>query len=152
MERVIDCPHCKDTDSCFEEIQEDFSSFMCFSCGYMSDSRFEHDSLQTIENEKVTPKLVTDLKFHDIERNIIWYPSVVNMGTLGMIYPEGIPNNWSWKYAKVIDIPEEERKNYDNYTQRLDIENAKTFDKNDFLSACKEMGITKDIKKPIHQS
>ena len=46
----------------------------------MSDTRFEKDSLQTIENEKTTPKLVTELKFHDTERDIIWYPSVINMG------------------------------------------------------------------------
>ena len=96
MERVIDCPCCKDSDSCFEEVQEQFSSFICFKCGFMSDSRFENDSLQTIENEKSTPKLVTDLKFHDKERNILWYPSVVNMGKLGIIFPEGNPKNWRW--------------------------------------------------------
>ena len=68
------------------------------------------------------------------------------MGKLGMIFPEGHPTNWNWRYAKVVDIPEEERENYDGYSQRLDIENALTFEKNDFMSACKEMGITKDLK------
>ena len=146
MERVIDCPCCKDSDSCFEEIQKDFSSFMCFACGFMSDTRFEKDSLQTIENEKTTPQLVTDLKFHDKERNIIWYPSVINMGVLGIIFPEGNPKNWRWRYAKVVDIPEDEKELYDGHSQRLDIENAETYHKDDFMSACKEMGITKDLK------
>ena len=49
------------------------------------------------------------------------------------------------KYAKVVEIPEDLRKQYDNYDKRLDIENAKTFKSNEFLEACKEMGITKDI-------
>ena len=146
MERVIDCPCGKDKDSCFEEIQENFSSFICFACGFMSDSRFEKDSLQTIENEKTTPQLVTDLKFHDKERNIIWYPSVINMGVLGIIFPEGNPKNWRWRYAKVVDIPEDEKELYDGHSQRLDIENAETYHKDDFMSACKEMGITKDLK------
>ena len=146
MERVIDCPCCNDTDSCFEEVQEQFSSFICFKCGFMSDSRFEHDSLQTIENEKTTPQLVTDLKFHDKERNILWYPSVINMGKLGIIFPEGNPKNWRWRYAKVVDIPEDEKELYDGHSQRLDIENAETYHKDDFMSACKEMGITKDLK------
>ena len=146
MERVIDCPCGKDKDSCFEEVQENFSSFMCFACGFMSDSRFEKDSLQTIENEKTTPQLVTDLKFHDKERNIIWYPSVINMGVLGIIFPEGNPKNWRWRYAKVVDIPEDEKELYDGHSQRLDIENAETYHKDDFMSACKEMGITKDLK------
>ena len=146
MERVIDCPCCKDTDSCFEEVQETFSSFICFKCGFMSDSRFEKDSLQTIENEKSTPQLVTDLKFHDKERNILWYPSVVNMGKLGIIFPEGNPKNWRWRYAKVVDIPEDEQHLFEGHKQRLDIENAETYHKDDFMSACKEMGITKDLK------
>ena len=139
MERVIDCPCCKDADSCFEEVQEQFSSFICFKCGFMSDSRFEHDSLQTIENEKTTPQLVTDLKFHDTERNIIWYPSVINMGQLGMIFPEGNPKNWRWRYAKVVEIPENEREQYDGYSSRLDVDNAKTFDKDDFLKPSSQL-------------
>ena len=146
MEKVIDCPVCFDTDHCFEEMQKEFSSFMCFKCGFMSDSRFEKDSLQTIENEKTTPQLVTDLKFHDKERNILWYPSVINMGKLGIIFPEGNPKNWRWRYAKVVDIPEDEKELYDGHSQRLDIENAETYHKDDFMSACKEMGITKDLK------
>jgi hypothetical protein len=68
------------------------------------------------------------------------------MGALGMIFPEGSPKKWNWRYAKVVEIPENEREQYDGYSSRLDIENAKTFDKDDFLSACKEMGITKDLK------
>jgi len=146
MERVIDCPCCKDSDSCFEEVQPDFSSFMCFACGFMSDSRFKRDSLQTIENEKSTPKLVTDLKFEDEERDIIWYPSVINMGQMGMIFPEGHPTSWNWKYAQVIDIPESEQQLFDGHKQRLDIENAETFHKDDFMSACKKMGITENLK------
>ena len=111
----------------------------------MSDSRYEKDSLQTIENEKTTPRLVTELKFHDTERDIIWYPSVINMGALGMIFPEGNPKIGNGK-KKVVDIDYEEREKYDGYSQRLDVENEKTFDKDDFLSICKEMGITKDLK------
>ena len=144
----ITCPNCFNDKQCFEdklEIEE-FSSFMCFKCGFMSDSRFEKDSLQTIENEKTTPQLVTDLKFHDKERNILWYPSVINMGKLGIIFPEGNPKNWRWRYAKVVDIPEDEKELYDGHSQRLDIENAETYHKDDFMSACKEMGITKDLK------
>ena len=67
------------------------------------------------------------------------------MGKLGMIFPEGTKDKYVWKYAKVVDIPEEERVNYDNYSQRLDVENAKTFQQNDFMGACKEMGITQRL-------
>lgn len=145
MERVIDCPVCGNTDQCFEEVQETFSSFLCFCCGFMSDSRYEIGSLQLIENLKKSPKLVQDTQLKDTERGIVWFPSVINMGELGMIFPEGTPDNYKWKYARVVDIPEEERPIYDNHVKRLDVENAMTFERDEFLKACEEMGITQRL-------
>jgi len=145
MEKVIDCPVCYNTDNCFEEVQETFSSYLCFSCGFMSDSRYEIGSIDVIENLKKSPKLVVESQFEDRHRNIVWFPSVINMGNLGMIFPEGTKNRYVWKYAKVIDIPEEERVNYNNYSQRLDVENAETFEQQNFIGACKAMGITERI-------
>ena len=149
MERVITCPVCWDNNQCFEEVQETFSSYLCFHCGFMSDSRYEVDSLQLLDNLKKSPKLVQKLKVEDKERNIMWFPSVINMGELGMIFPEGSPEDYVWKYAKVIDIPEEERHKYDNYDRRLDVEGAFTFSQNEFMKACDEMGITKELKESI---
>ena len=147
MERVITCPVCFDSDNCFEEMQEEYSSYLCFHCGFMSDSRYEISSLKLIENLKKSPKLVRESKFEDKSRNITWFPSVINMGKLGMIFPEGDSENYVWKYAKVVDIPEEERAVYDNYDQRLDVENAETFGQYEFIRACKAMGITENIKQ-----
>ena len=146
MEKVITCPVCFDVNKCFEDIQETFSSYLCFKCGFMSDSRYEIGSLQLIENLKKSPKLVRETKIEDKERGIVWFPSVINMGTLGMIYPEGTSTNYLWKYAKIVDIPKEEQAVYDNYTQRLDVENAETFEQHNFMGACKAMGITERIK------
>lgn len=144
MERVVTCPICGDQHRCFEEMQDDYSSFMCFNCGFMSDTRF------TKENEqKLTPDssiLVNKLKSFDEEKQIWWFPSVVNMGKLGIIYPEGSENDWSWKFAKVIPIPEDKKKAMPNYENMLDTDNAKTYDKHDFISAVKDMGIAKDIE------
>jgi hypothetical protein len=145
MERVITCPVCFDTDHCFEEIQENYSSYLCFRCGFMSDSRYVIDSLQLTENLKKSPKLVQESKFEDRDRNIVWFPSVINMGKLGMIFPEGTSEEYVWKYARVIDIPESEQAIYDNHTQRLDLENAQTFGQYEFVKACEQMGITREI-------
>ena len=149
MERVITCPVCWDNNQCFEEVQETYSSYLCFHCGFMSDSRYEVDSLQLLDNLKKSPKLVQELKVEDKERNIMWFPSVINMGELGMIFPEGTPEDYVWKYAKVIDIPEEERHKYDNYDKRLDVDGAFTFSQNEFMKACDEMGITKELKESM---
>jgi len=147
MEKIITCPVCFDTNHCFEEMQETFSSYLCFNCGFMSDSRYEIGSLKLIDNLKKSPKLVRDSKFEDTQRNIVWFPSVINMGKLGMIFPEGEVGTYVWKYAEVVDIPKEERVMYDNHTQRLDVNNAKTFGKYEFIKACELMGITRDMSK-----
>ena len=145
MEKVIDCPVCYNTDNCFEEVQDTFSSYLCFACGYMSDSRYEIGSINLIENLKTSPQLVKESQFEDKNRDIVWFPSVINMGKLGMIYPQGTSTNYTWKYAKVVDIPEEEQANYNNYSQRLDVDNAETFQQRDFMGACKAMGITERL-------
>ena len=64
-----------------------------------------------------------------------------------MIFPEGTPKDYVWKYAKVVEIPEEERVNYNNYDKRLDVENAKVYGKYEFFKACQDMGIIKDLDK-----
>ena len=77
----------------------------------------------------------------------MWFPSVINMGELGMIFPEGTPKKYVWRYAKVVDIPVAEREKFNNYSKRLDVENAMTFGQYEFMKACEEMGITRDMKR-----
>jgi len=150
MERVIDCPICYDKDTCFEDTQEKFKSYMCFNCGFMSNSQYTEDNLDKVEN---TTKLVNELKWFDEERKIYWYPSVVNMGTKGVIFPEGNIESWVWRYARVVPVSDEEQEKYpildkegEFYTDKLDVENAETYGQYEFLQACKDMGIT--VEKP----
>ena len=149
MERVVDCPVCYDVDACFEDTQEKFESYMCFNCGFMSSSHYTKESADRVEN---TSQLVNDLKYFDEERKIYWFPSVVNMGPKGIIFPEGNVDQWVWKYATLIEIPKEEQEQYpipdkdgEFYTEKLDVENAETFGQYDFLEACKKMGITMEL-------
>jgi len=152
MERVVQCPVCFDDDLCFEEStvldsKIELSSYLCFNCGFMSDSRFTMDSEEFNNYIKSSPKLVQQLQFEDKKRNIMWFPSVVNMGSKGIIFPEGNMKMWVWKYAEVIDIPPNMREKYDGHEKRLDVENAKSYEQYSFLEACKDMGIAQDIKR-----
>ena len=125
--------------------------YLCMGSGFMSHSDFseESETLKTLLSK--SPKLVQDLKFKDDETGLIWLPVTLNMGDMGIIYPEGLPTNWVWKLAKPIEIPKEEQKNYpipgkkdEYYVSKLDIENAAVFDKGDFVGACINMGVIKD--------
>ena len=42
-------------------------------------------------------RMAYDVCFYDEDREIMWFPSIVNMGKMGMIYPEGTKNNWLYK-------------------------------------------------------
>ena len=87
---------------------------------------------------------MNDLKIFDEEKQIVWFPSVINMGEKGIIYPEGTVSNWNWYYAKVVDISEEEREQYEGHERRLDVENADKFGQFEFTDACMAMGIIKN--------
>ena len=97
--------------------------------------------------------MVKELKVDDEERGLEWYPSVINMGPMGLIYPEGTKNLWNWKAAKVKEIPEQERDNYPkedgsgNYETFLDIHNAESYQKFEFLKACEHLGLTQFVDK-----
>ena len=150
MEEKTKCPLCEDLhNNCFVERTEveglPFESYMCFGCGMTTNSYMSIDSEKLEELTQNNTQLMNDLKIMDEERGLIWFPSVVNMGEKGLIYPDGVKTDWHWHYAKVIDVPEEQRKHYEGHDKRLDIENPEVFGQFEFMDACQAMGIIKDL-------
>jgi len=149
MEQKTQCPLCKDLhNNCFVEQTEiedlPFESYICFECGMTSNSYLAFDSEKLEEYTESHSELMNDLKIFDKERGIVWFPSVINMGERGIIYPEGNVSNWNWYYASVVEIPEDKRKDFDGHERRLDVENARKFGQFEFMDACQTMGIIKD--------
>ncbi len=145
-EKKTNCPLCKDLhNNCFVETTEveglPFESFMCFGCGMTSNSYFAMDSEKLEELTKNNTQLMNDLKIMDEERGLVWFPSVVNMGERGIIYPDGVKSDWYWKYAKVIDVPEDQREHFGGHSKRLAIEQAEEFGQFEFMDACDAMGL-----------
>ena len=124
---------------------ENFSSFICFNCGFMSNTLYTNDSDALKKLKESTSELMNEISFYDYDRKIHWFPTILNMGKFGMIYPEGTKDNWSWKFAQVRELSEEEQKDpiYEGHEHTLDIENAKEYGQYEFLQACQEMGIVK---------
>ena len=149
MEEKTKCPCDANLyDNCFVEKTEmegkPFESYMCFDCGMTSNSHFSVDSEHLEKATENNTQLMNDLKIVDEERGLVWYPSVINMGEKGLIYPDGVVTDWYWYYAKVVDIPEEEREHFEGHNKRLDLENPQKFGQFDFMDACVAMGIVKD--------
>ena len=150
-ELKITCPNCFNEEKCFEDVQEQdgksFSSYMCFNCGYTSNTAYKWDSPELKKAQTGATQLMNDIALYDEEREIMWFPSVLNMGKLGVIYPEGTENEWVYKLAQVRPLTELEKKDdkYKGHDQILDVENAETFGQYEFLEACQKMGIIKEL-------
>ena len=148
-EKIITCPNCFNEERCFEDNLEieKFSSFMCFNCGFTSNSLYKSDSDSLKKVQESSTELMNEISMYDYDRKIHWFPSILNMGKLGIIYPEGTKNNWIWKYAKVSKLNEEEQKDpkYQGHEHKLDMENAKEYGQYEFLDACQDMGIVKEL-------
>jgi len=141
------------SNKCFKVYTEPATDehYLCMSSGYMASSTFKLEDENFQKQIENSPEIVKALQHYDEETDLIWIPTVLNMGKLGMIFPEGSLQDWRWCYAKNIDISEDERKNYpvpgkdgEFYKSKLDIDNAQRFKSNEFLDACKAMGIIKD--------
>ena len=124
MESKTKCPLCKDLhNNCFVEQtvvdEKPFESYMCFGCGMTTNSYMAIDSEHLEKATENNTQLMNDLKIVDEERGLVWFPSVVNMGERGIIYPDGKLTDWYWNYAKVVDVPEEERQNFNIITNPI---------------------------------
>ena len=145
----ITCPTCFNDKQCFEDKLEieDFSSYMCFACGFASNSLYVNDSDTLKKVRESSTELMREISMYDYDRDIHWFPSILNMGKLGMIYPEGTKDNWVWKFAEVRKLSPEEQKDpvYEGNEYTLDMENAKQYGQYEFMEACVEMGIIKEL-------
>ena len=149
MEQKTQCPLCRGLhDNCFVEKTEvdgnPFESYMCFQCGMTTNSHFALDSEHLEKSTENNTQLMNDLKVIDDDRGLVWFPSVVNMGEKGIIYPDGVLTDWYSYYAKVVDIPKDEQGDYEDHERRLAVESAEKFGQFEFTDACIAMGIIKD--------
>ena len=110
---------------------ENAQIMQCVSCGYTSTSNFKGK----LEENEEYKKLNGDMKRWVKEtENRFWIPTIMTLPT-GMLYPIDVENEMKWAFAPMVDIPEEEQKNYpvpgdieQYYEQRYDVENVKEYD------------------------
>ena len=112
--------------------EEEAQMMQCLNCGYTSTSKFTGDK----ETNEEYNKLTEDMKNWSKEFNgRIWIPTMMTL-PVGMLYPQDDKDgNMKWYFSEMVDIPEEEQKNYpvpgdieQYYERRYDIDNAKEYD------------------------
>ena len=134
---VSNCPLCEEKS--LHVIEEGgIGTQQCINCGYASTSNF----IGTKEDNEAFKTLSEEMKVWAKEANDrIWIPSMMTL-PFGTLYPINIDSEMKWGFAEMVDIPEEEQKNYPDenggyYKQRYDMENQKIYDI--FLEAMAEM-------------
>jgi len=134
-----------------ETLENGVETRICMDTGFTTNSEYTVDS-DIASIEETTTQLIKDLRFTDVLLKQYWYPTTAMFST-GVIYPEGTPNDWKWVYAPVISMTEEESKKYpvpgkpgEYYETRVGTDVAEYYDKNDFKSLCKRVGMGVDIE------
>tara|TARA_R110002051_G_scaffold257708_1_gene316697 strand:- start:356 stop:808 length:453 start_codon:yes stop_codon:yes gene_type:complete len=131
MQMISNCPLCSE-HSLHILGEEEAQMMQCLNCGYTSTSKFVGDK----ETNEEYAKLTEDMKNWSKEFNgRIWIPTMMTL-PVGMLYPQDDKDgNMKWYFSEMVDIPEEEQKNYpvpgdteQYYERRYDIDNAKEYD------------------------
>jgi len=134
-------------------IHDNTVSYLCMESGFTSHENLIEDSEFQSRYESSVTELMKSLKFID-DDNRAWYPTYMQLPG-GMLYVQGnSKESWNWKVASVVDIDGDERLKYpvpgkenEYYTSRLDVDNAKTFDKDNFENALEELySIIKEVQ------
>ena len=128
MSLISNCSLCEER-SLHVYGEENNQIMQCINCGYTTTSNFTGN----LEENEEYKKLNGDMKNWVKEtNNRFWIPTIMTLPT-GMLYP--INNDgMKWAFAEMIEIPEEEQKNYPDgnggyFNQRYDTDNQVIFDK-----------------------
>ena len=144
MKIVSNCPLCEEHSLHVIGDEGTMETQQCINCGYATSTNF----MGTKEDNETYKTLPEEMQSWSVEANgRIWIPSMITL-PFGTLYPINIDNmvnhkkEMKWAFAGMVDIPEEEQKNYPDerggfYKQQYDTGNQKIFDT--FLEAMSEM-------------
>ena len=138
MRIVSNCPLCEEKSlHVFEEQSPDgevVDTQQCINCGYATTSKFKLESENSKpETNSEYQKLPEDMqKWAKIANYRVWIPSVLTL-PFGMIFPEDVDGEMKWGFAEMVDIPEEEQKDYPDgqggfFKKMYETESKKTYD------------------------
>ena len=148
MDNLIVCDRCG-SDACYvQEVNQDIKNYMCYGCGFQTNSLMKQDETFFEEQMEALPNLYKELMGED-EEGKIWMPSTVNLPEKGMVFANG-PNAsaWMWGAVKAVPVKEEDKEKYpipgkkgEYYNFRMDMDTLKEFDEKDFIEALDYIGI-----------
>lgn len=112
----IVCPHCGSQLCYHQKLENEVEAMTCMACGFTTSTLMKEGS----ETEKAVsekhPSLYKDLKFVD-QFGYVWYPSVVTVPGVGMVYIDGSSKeDWQWAATPMRKLTRHERR-HGKYTK-----------------------------------
>ena len=141
-DKLEKCPRCG-SDACYsQKINKEITNFMCYGCGFQSNSLMKKEGQFLEEQIEILPELYKDLIYED-DNGQSWLPSTINLPEQGMVFANGSKSdNWKWAAVKAIEVKEEEKEKYpipnkegEYYKHRMDMTTMKMFEERDFMDA-----------------
>jgi hypothetical protein len=135
------------SNACYEQVietpdhKDPVTTWLCFGSGYSSSTLMIEGS-ETVHSLMATsPELYKDL-LHIDKNKRVWAPATISLPEKGMVFVDGTSKeDWKWSAALAIKIPEKELEKYPKgQTYRMDMKNAKKFERKDFMDALEFIG------------
>tara|TARA_X000001316_G_C918601_1_gene32750 strand:+ start:305 stop:748 length:444 start_codon:yes stop_codon:yes gene_type:complete len=120
----------------FEQEGKEIKTWLCFGSGYTTSTLMTEGSKTLADLLQTAPELHKDL-LHKAEDGRIWLPATITIPEKGMVFVDGTnKEDWKWSAVKALEIEKSEKEKYpDNQTHRMDMQNAKSFERKDFMDA-----------------
>jgi len=123
------------------DVKTGMESRICMETGYTTTDRWVAGSRVLEQYETMITQLYKDTKFTDQTLNQVWYLATMR-NHLACLYADGTSKDdyvWKISYVKALDAEERlkypvEGKEGQYHTHKVDIENAISFEKDDFKS------------------
>tara|TARA_Y100000004_G_scaffold123215_1_gene138517 strand:+ start:646 stop:1155 length:510 start_codon:yes stop_codon:yes gene_type:complete len=109
---VVKCPLCSEKGLHIISAGSGEDTRQCLNCGYVTAPRFKLGGLSKFSVPEFN-KLTSDMREWAKEADdFIWIPTIMTL-PFGMLYPfNDEKGDMVWGYSDMIDIPEEQQKNY----------------------------------------
>ena len=139
MNTIGNCPLCE-AHSLHVMGENEATTQQCINCGYVTTEKFKLNGVEKEEHNEYK-KLTEEMKgWATVKNDKIWIPTIMTL-PYGMLFPINVDNpvnhqmELKWAFAEMIDIPEEERKNYpiegqdgQFYDRKFNTDDPKIFD------------------------
>ena len=119
----------------FEQDGKEVKTWLCFGSGFTTSTLMIKGSKTLSDLLETAPELHKDL-LHTGEDGRIWLPATITIPEKGMVFLDGTSTeDWKWSAVKAIPLEEGDKKVTDDQTHKMDMKNAKVFERKDFMDA-----------------